>query len=117
MKKQAVHGRTHAGLLALVFAVSWSLKTVHTWCTHHAHREAPVCEAAHQGNTKHLHDERYHPDDCPLCAFIFSIPELPELPDLAPTPAVAAGRVAVFQTAQYAAVSVLSTCSRGPPAA
>lgn len=62
--------------MVLAFAASWALKVAHHWCMHHTHREVPVCAAAHQGTAKHLHDERYNPDDCSICAFIFAVPEL-----------------------------------------
>jgi len=62
--------------LALVFAAACSLKTVHSLLLHHAHADHPVCEAAYEHQGVHLHDERYSPDDCSLCAFVLSVPEM-----------------------------------------
>ena len=74
--QSVVHTQIKAGLLALLLGVSWSLRMGHALLMHHTHRDLPVCEAAQQGNATHLHDERYHPDDCSVCAFLFAIPDL-----------------------------------------
>jgi hypothetical protein len=53
------------------------LRATHTLFLHHDDHDRPVCEAGYRGNTKHIHDERYGVrDECPLCAFLFSVPEL-----------------------------------------
>lgn len=56
----------------------WWLKTAHVLLLHHAeHAEHhhPVCEAAHDPNQAHIHDERWAKEDCVLCAFVVSVPE------------------------------------------
>lgn len=63
-------------LLGLVFLASTMLKTGHLLLLHHDHHETPVCEIGHNDSGTHLHDERYNPDDCSICAFLFAVPEL-----------------------------------------
>lgn len=77
MKKQSTYGRFQAGLLALIVFAAWALRTGHALLLHHAHHDVPVCMAEKEGHrTVHLHDERYKPDDCSVCAFCFATPEL-----------------------------------------
>lgn len=106
-----------AGLLALVFVASWSLKTLHGLCMHHAHHGAPVCEAAHEGgNTQHLHDERYTPDDCSVCAFMFAVPEIVGMPLLPGAPAEARTTLPAAPVEPLLPVYANDIRLRGPPA-
>lgn len=73
---QQAQSRINTALLALVFLMSLTLKTGHLLLLHHDHHDAPTCEVGHDSNTAHLHDERYNPDDCSICAFLFATPEL-----------------------------------------
>jgi len=63
-------------LLGIVLLASLMLKSGHQLLLHHEHPAKPVCEAAHAGKSTHLHDERYNPDTCSICAFLFATPEL-----------------------------------------
>lgn len=63
-------------LLGLVLLASLMLKSGHQLLQHHEHPAKPVCEAEHTGNSTHLHDERYNPEHCSICAFLFATPEL-----------------------------------------
>lgn len=65
-----------AALLGMVFLASMTLKTGHLLLLHHEHHDVPVCEVGHDDSSVHLHDERYNPDDCATCAFLFAVPEL-----------------------------------------
>lgn len=103
------------GLLALVFVSSWSLKTVHTLVMHHAHHDVPVCAAAYEGSSKHFHDERYQPDDCSVCAFIFAVPEIVSVSVLLQPPALVAGREMANPPSRCYSVDPDSVRSRGPP--
>jgi len=106
-----------AGLLALVFVFSWSLKTAHTLFMHHAHHDVPVCEAAYDGSSsKHFHDERYHPDDCSVCAFIFAIPEIVSVPVLLQPPVLVAARAFIAPPTPFRPVEADAVRLRGPPA-
>lgn len=62
--------------------VACMAKTAHAlWPDGHGHHHArPVCDRG--GHTKglHLHDARFHPDDCSLCAFTLAKAEVPPAP-------------------------------------
>ncbi len=67
----------------LLFTAFWSLKTAHVLLMHHHDStEHPVCEASHDQNSAHIHDERWANDDCSLCAFVVSASELFSFPAL-----------------------------------
>ena len=117
LKTQTIYTHIKAGLLALVFVASWSVKTAHSLCMHHEHHDVPVCEAAHKGNTKHLHDERYAPEDCSVCAFIFAVPEIVCVPVFSPLPAPAENRETAAMPSAYRPVYGDAVRLRGPPPA
>ncbi len=113
---QQAFTRFKAGFLTLIFLASWAVKVGHMIFQHHAHRSVPVCEAAHQGQTTHLHDARYQPDDCSICAFLFAIPELTPISALPAFAAATTHRCAPAPPAFLLAAAVDSVSSRGPPA-
>lgn len=102
--------------MALIFAAFWSLKTAHVLFWHHAHHNAPVCEAAHDERASHLHDERYNPDDCSICAFICAIPEIQPVSVQLPTLRVFTNALPVHLLVSCTPADVSHTCLRGPPA-
>ncbi|MEQ1747633.1 MAG: hypothetical protein ABMA02_19550, partial [Saprospiraceae bacterium] len=63
-------------LLCFVFLVSLTLKSGHALLLNHIHHAVPTCETGHDAAGAHLHDGRYNPDDCSICAFLFAVPEL-----------------------------------------
>ncbi|MFN0014352.1 MAG: hypothetical protein ACKVU2_07365 [Saprospiraceae bacterium] len=63
-------------LLCFAFLASLTLKSGHALLLNHTHHAVPVCDAGHDNASAHLHDERYNPDDCSICAFLFAVPEL-----------------------------------------
>lgn len=75
-----------AWALMVFFTAFWSLKTAHVLVLHHhASSDHPVCEAAHDQKSAHIHDKRWANEDCSLCAFVVSVSEpflLPALPIL-----------------------------------
>lgn len=107
--------RFGALLLALCFTTAWSLNSLHDLLLHHEH---PVCEAAYDGKSAHIHDERYEAHSCSLCALLMAAPELPSayllpafdapLPDAAPA-------CFYHAPARFGAERDL-TLRRGPPA-
>ncbi|MCC6459276.1 MAG: hypothetical protein IT260_02320 [Saprospiraceae bacterium] len=119
MTKQTTYGRLQAGLLALIFLASWALRSGHTLLVHnHAHHDVPVCTAEKEGHrTVHLHDERYQPDDCSVCAFLFATPELIPvvfaLPAIQPAADPGLPHPADVRTAAFGG----PVLPRGPPAA
>lgn len=72
--------------MVVLFTAFWSLKTMHVLVFHHhTQAEHPVCEAAHDQKSAHIHDERWAKEDCTLCAFVVSVQEsfsIPELRDI-----------------------------------
>lgn len=86
MVNKPSYRRAGAWALMLLFTALWSLKTTHGWLLHaHSHDTHPVCSAAFDHHTAHIHDETWAKEDCTLCAFVVSIPEpfsLPEWPCL-----------------------------------
>ena len=115
LKTQTIYMHTKAWLLALVVVSSWSVKTIHSLCMHHERHGAPVCEAAHEGRSMHLHDERYTPDDCSVCAFIFAIPEIVTVPTLVQPPVAWARPLPVAPATPFHAVYANDIRLRGPP--
>jgi hypothetical protein len=103
----------------LVFTTFWSLKTAHVLLLHHVASEHPVCDASHDANLAHIHDERWANDDCTLCAFvvsaseIFSLPALPALKSKIPD-----SEAPVFYfTPVFSKKACDSAMRRGPPVA
>ncbi|MBN8677529.1 MAG: hypothetical protein J0M29_04845 [Chitinophagales bacterium] len=77
MFQQSTYQRYGAWSLALLFSAFWSLKTMHLLLVHHHHEAAhPVCEVSHDPSSAHIHDERWAVEDCTICAFVVSVPEL-----------------------------------------
>jgi hypothetical protein len=67
----------------MVFSLGWMLKTAHVLLAHtHDHGEHLVCALDYGQNATHIHDERFAPDDCSLCAFVLSDSEPPSLFDI-----------------------------------
>lgn len=109
-----------AWALTLIFATTCSLKSVHNLLLHdHDHDAHPVCEAAYSHDGLHLHDERYNPDDCSLCAFVLSVPELISM---AAFPAAIAKlpnsqRASLYHAPDLSKIACDITLRRGPPSA
>jgi hypothetical protein len=84
LQQNWTYRRYGALALMLLFTALWSVKTAHVLLSHHHHQEEhPVCEATHDPNSAHIHDERWGVEDCSLCAFVVSVTEpfyLPSLP-------------------------------------
>jgi hypothetical protein len=104
----------------LIFTALWSLKTTHGWLAHeHDHAAHPVCSAAADHHSAHLHDESWAKEDCTLCAFVVSIPEpfvLPEWPVIfgeLPCAAV----YSLYVAPQLSKEACDRAMRRGPPAA
>jgi len=104
----------------LLFTAFWSLKTVHVWVLHHHKQvEHPVCEASHDQNSAHIHDERWAKEDCTLCAFVvsvqapFSIPSLPDLMVQIPESETPIG----YRSPVFIRKSCDAVMRRGPPGA
>ncbi len=74
MKKQEkIHWFSVLSLV--LFCFSAGLRVVHHLFLHQ-HDDREICQDfQHDEKTTHLHDERYQPEKCEVCAFIFSIPE------------------------------------------
>ncbi|MDX1912295.1 MAG: hypothetical protein SFV22_12455 [Saprospiraceae bacterium] len=118
MQYQSSYRRIGAGALMLLFTALWSLKTTHGWLLHtHSHEAHPVCSAAYDHHSAHIHDESWAKEDCTLCAFVVSIPEpfsLPEWPFLQHQPPQC-GPGPIY-TAPFVSKSVCDAAlRRGPP--
>lgn len=73
-----MHVRLTGVLLMGVFTLSLGLRAAHGWLSHADEHVHEVCAADHNGPQKHIHDDRYKPDHCQLCAFFLSASVLPE---------------------------------------
>ncbi len=82
----------------------------------HVHHALPVCETGHKTPATHLHDERYNPDGCSVCAFLFAVPELVHGKLFTKTPKPLVTCTAIHTQKQHAASEHLSIQLRGPPA-
>jgi hypothetical protein len=105
-------------LLLFVFLTMWSVKMGHAFFMHHRHADRPVCEAAADRYSAHLHDERYTGEDCTLCAFVLAVPEIfsiSVLPDVVLV-APATTRPSLYRSL-YGQSGYDTTVCRGPPAA
>lgn len=103
--------------MTLLFLTSWMLRATHGLFSHHGRHDRQVCEAPYEGNTKHIHDERFGVQDpCPLCTYLFSIPELISITaTLAPDVRVWADSV-VLRRESPCVQSLYDSCQRrGPP--
>ncbi|MFN0176116.1 MAG: hypothetical protein ACKVU0_15820 [Saprospiraceae bacterium] len=118
MQQYWTYRRFSAWALVLLFTALWSVKTAHVLLSHHHHQdEHPVCEATHDPNSAHIHDERWSVEDCSLCAFVVSVPEpfvlgilpnfLSKLPD--------SESPIFYHTPAFAKKGSDSVMRRGPP--
>lgn len=78
MFRSAMHVRVAGVLFMGVFLLSFGLRSAHGWLSHADEHLHEVCDADHNGRQKHIHDDRYKPDHCQLCAFFLSASVLPE---------------------------------------
>ena len=104
-------------MLLLIFLTMWSVKMGHAFFAHHRHTDRPVCEAALDHSTAHLHDERYAGEDCSLCAFVLAVPDvfsISALPNDAPSVPYTAPLLPYESRTGQSAFD--TTVSRGPPA-
>jgi hypothetical protein len=88
---------------------------------HHNHsgkQECGVNENPHDPHTTHLHDERYANEQCSLCAFVLSTPEIPVVKYLFYTRGVSPGTLDTFRCTPSSTRTIDRTNSlRGPPPA
>ncbi len=105
-------------MLLLLFLAFWSVKTGHVLLMHHHHADHPVCAAASDNSTAHLHDERYAAEDCTLCAFVPSVQEVFTIPvwttEFVPAPDT---QQALEYEGLAGRTAVAAAVSRGPPVA
>ena len=73
MKKQSIHINVKSLALAILLFFAFGTKEMH-YFFEHAHEEVKVCDA--QKGERHIHDQEYIHDECPLCDFTFSLFEL-----------------------------------------
>lgn len=103
--------------LALLFTTVWSVSSLHDFFLHHDH-EHPVCEAAYEGsNGTHIHDDRYEANDCSLCAFVLSVPEVLSFLTLPtqPTKLPDSESPNFYHSPTQSKTACDSTLRRGPP--
>ena len=102
-------------MLAVLFSLTWSLKSVHEFFRHHHDR--PACTATHANPGTHLHDERYIPDDCSMCAFVLCVPELLTINALVVAPLKLPDSIppVFYQPPTDAKTACDSIFRRGPP--
>jgi len=103
----------------LLFSAFWSLKTAHVILSHHHEEEHPVCEASHDPNSTHIHDERWAKDDCTICAFVIAASELipsPPLPNFLAKHPDSASPIC-YQAPVFAKKACDAAMRRGPPKA
>lgn len=105
--------------MTLIFAAACSLKTVHGLLLHHSHAARPLCEAKYDGKGAHIHDERYAANDCSLCAFVLSVPEMLSISALFAPPAKLPDSESpvLYQQPAVKKTACDSTLRRGPPVA
>lgn len=106
--------RLGALFLALLFTTVWSVNSLHDFFLHHEH---PVCEAAFDGKSTHIHDERYEGNSCNFCAFVLSAPELLSILALPARPGKLPETVtpAYYRQPNLTRSACDSTLRRGPP--
>ncbi|MBK6929609.1 MAG: hypothetical protein IPH12_01640 [Saprospirales bacterium] len=115
MNIRQAHFRLKAALLGLAFVAAWGLKTSHLLLLHHVHHTIPVCEAEHDENSAHLHDARYNPDDCSICAHLLAVPELVSVSAALAAPAPARQDCLAVRPRPLRSCSPEVSRSRGPP--
>ncbi len=114
MQHTQVHIKT--ALLGFVLLASLMLKSGHHLLLHHDHGTKPACHTDHTGSSTHLHDERYNPDDCSICAFHFGASEPVPIPLLLPQSQTHFQAGLFPPVVLYLTDTGHSTPSRGPPA-
>ncbi len=105
-----------SALLGLFLLASMMLKTGHLLMLEHAHHHVPVCPSEHNNHATHLHDERFNPDTCSICAFLFAVPELPPLARQLNAPLPYVDRKPSGNFTAYPCSSITAIYLRGPPA-
>lgn len=91
------------------------LKTGHLLMLEHAHHHVPVCAAEHDQHATHLHDERFNPDSCSVCAFLLAVPDLAPLTTALNPPQPLAGRKPTGIVFPHLCASAQAIRLRGPP--
>lgn len=115
MKKQEKINFLPALLLAL-FCLSVAARVAHHLFFHAAHEHEICTDFQTDFKTTHLHDERYHLDDCSVCAFIFSVPEFVSMSALVFSYEKLPDSVQVYEENEGQPRNVDSLFLRGPPA-
>lgn len=103
-------------LLLLLFCLSVAARATHHLFFHSAHEHEICSDVQPDFKTTHLHDERYHIDDCSVCAFIFSVPEFVSMSAFVFSFENLPDSVQVFEENEGQPRSLDSNFSRGPPA-
>jgi len=117
LQQNRSYQRIGAWALVLLFSAFWSLKATHVLLSHHHDEEHLVCEASHDSNSAHIHDERWANDNCSLCAFVisasesFSLLALPDFQAKLPDSAPPVG----YQAPLFAKKAHDAAMRRGPP--
>lgn len=83
----------------------------------HIHHAIPVCESGHKTPASHLHDSRYNPDDCSVCAFLFAVTELVPVSTCIHPPKLQLVRSLPMASQTFTVLEHSTTLLRGPPAA
>ncbi|MBK8965515.1 MAG: hypothetical protein R3D58_21365 [Saprospiraceae bacterium] len=108
--------RLNTALLGLFLLASMMLKTGHLLMLEHTHHHVPVCTDDHDKHATHLHDERFNPDACSICAFLFAIPELSASEKQFHYPHPFFDRTPVGNTSPFHGATLPVIYLRGPPA-
>ncbi|HOY07328.1 MAG TPA: hypothetical protein PLO67_18095 [Saprospiraceae bacterium] len=117
MQQKALFRSWSAHLLLLVFLAMWSVKMGHAFFAHHQHADRPVCEAAADHSTAHVHDERYAGEDCSLCAFVLAVPDVFSISVLLNAPSSTPDTAVLLPYESRSGQTAFdTTVSRGPPA-
>jgi len=118
LQSKATYRLWSARVLLLLFLTFWSAKTGHALLMHHQHADHPVCAAASDNSTAHLHDERYAPEDCTLCAFVPAVQEVFVVPvwttEFIPAPDT---QQPLMYESEAGRLADTAAVSRGPPTA
>ena len=81
-----------------------------------SHHAVPVCESGHTSPATHLHDARFNPDDCSICAFLFAVSELIPVKVVVHSPKMVALRSPLSPEKSLPVLEHVSLLLRGPPA-
>lgn len=115
MKKQEKI-RLLPALLSALFCLSVAARAAHHLFFHSAHEHEICSDFQPDFKTTHLHDERYHFDDCSVCAFIFSVPEFVSMSAFVFSFEKLPDSVQVFEEIEGVRRTADSIFLRGPPA-